>query len=41
MYECRVDIIDDFVAREEAEGVVEDFEGVDGGKDVLEIDCVV
>jgi len=37
----RVDVVDDFVGAEEAEGVAEGFEGVDCGEDVLEVDCVV
>jgi hypothetical protein len=40
-YACGFDVVYDFVAREESEGVGEDFEGVDGGEDVLEIDCIV
>ena len=40
-YASGVDVVYDFVAREESEGVGEGFEGVDGGEDVLEIDCIV
>jgi hypothetical protein len=40
-YACGVDVVDDFIAREESEEVGVGFEGVDGRKDVLEVDCVI
>ena len=40
-YPCGVDVVDNFVAGEETEEMVVGFEGVDGCKDVLEVNCVI
>jgi hypothetical protein len=40
-YPCGISIVDNLVAGEEAKRVGERFECVDGGKDVLEIDCII
>ena len=40
-YACSVDVVDDFVAGEETEEIVIGFEGVDGCKDMLEVNCII
>ena len=40
-YACSVDVVDDFIAGEETEEIVIGFEGVDGCKDMLEVNCII
>lgn len=40
-YACGVDVVDYFIAREESEKIGVGFEGIDGRKDVLEVNCVI
>lgn len=40
-YKSGIDVVDNFIAREETQSIIERFESVNGGKDVLQVDRII